>query len=166
MALTDAQLVTYKSHIDANTDPTVVQAVADGANNVITTYYDDESDPEYWIFRREVPMEEVRDAIDAMDIVTMQTADRDRMLALLEVRAERGFSGESGNDILAWDDVFSSPLVDTSQQAIAALWTRVARNIETVFAQGTGTGADADNADVTTYQGGVTIEDTRKAMEL
>lgn len=166
MALDASQLAAYKADILANTDPVIVQALSDGANNVITNWYNEDVSPDYWIYRDMVPTENVRDAINANDLVNITTADSDRVIKLLSVRQERGFSGADADDRAAWDDVFSAAAGDKSQQAIAALWTRTATNIEKLFSLSTGSGVDAANADTTSFQGAVTLQDTRDALAL
>ena len=48
MAMTDAQLQVYSDSIAANTDPTVVNAVAAGDHQAIAEWYNDVSIPDVW----------------------------------------------------------------------------------------------------------------------
>ena len=164
--------VALKADILANTDPTVVQALADGNAGVIAAWYNGDASPAYWVLRCVVGVGEIRQAIDAHNLVDITAADLDRVMALLELRSgsggegggELGFSGEVETDRTAWDDAFSSAAGDESQQAIAALWTRVATYAEVVHALSTGTGADAANADTTSWQGTLTFQDVTQAL--
>ena len=164
MALTSGQLTTLKADILANTDPAVIQALADGNDGAVAEWYNLDAAPDYWIFRDLVPSDEVRDAIDAQNIADMTSADRDRTVLLLGIRSDRGFSGANTRDRSAWDDIFSTAAGDESQQAILALWSRAASNTEKVFVLGTNTGATSALADTTSFQGDITFRDVRDAL--
>jgi hypothetical protein len=166
MSLSAAQLPAYKADILANTNQAVIDALAAGANNAITDWYNLDASPDYFIFKNMVTSDEIRAVINAKNLVDITAADLDRVEALLNIRADLGFSGAVADDRAAWDDVFSAATGDQSQQAIAALWARVATNIEAVYALSTGTGADAANADTTSFQGDVTLQNTRDALAL
>lgn len=165
MSLTAAQLTTLKADILANTDPAVTTALANGDSGAVATWYNLEASPAYHIYKQLVSSDEIRDVIDAVNIVNITAADLDRVQALLEIRADRGFSGANARDRLAWDDVFSSATGDESQQAIAALWTRLATNAEKVFALSTGNGASAATADTTSFQGSLSFQDINAALQ-
>lgn len=164
MTLTNTQLQTLKTDIQANVDATVVQALADGNIGAVKDWYNQTASPDYYIYRDKVESEEIRDAINANNIVNITTADLERTQALLEIRAERGFSGADVDDRAAWDDVFSATAGDQSQQAIAALWSRLATNAEKVFALSTGNGAAAATADTTEWQGTLSLTDVSNAL--
>ncbi len=166
MALTPAQLATFKTDIEANTDPAVVAGLANGDSSAIANWYNQNRSPDYWIFRNMVESNEVRDVIDAQNIADITDADRGRCVDLLAIRADRGFNGEVLHDRSAWDDIFSAAAGNESQQAIAALWQRLATNAEHLFRLSTGTGADANNADTTGFQGNVTVSDVSQALAL
>lgn len=164
MSLTPAQLTTLKADIQGNTDPTVVQALADGNIGGVANWYNQDASPDYWIFRRDVEANEVRDVIDVQDMADITDTDRSRAIDILAIRAETGFSGENARDRSAFDDVFSAAAGDNSQQAINALWTRLATNGEKVFKLDTGTGATAGAADTTDWQGNLSVSDINNAL--
>lgn len=163
----------FKTDIEGNTDQAVIDALAAGDSGAIAAWYNQDASPAHWVFRCLVSVGEIRQAIDAHNLVDITSADLDRVMALLELRGgsgaqggnEIGFSGEVETDRTAWDDAFSAAAGDESQQAIALLWTRVATYAEQVHALGTGTGADAANADTSSWQGTVTFSDVNKALE-
>lgn len=166
MALTDAQLTTLGNDIRANSNQTVIDALAAGAIGVIRDWYNGDASPNYWIYRGMVPVSEVRNAIDSQNLVDITTADLERAQALLDIRAEIGFYGTNSRDRSAWDDVFSAAAGDESQQAIAALWTKLATELEKAFKLDTGTGA-ANDADTSSVVGEtVTTQEVDRALEL
>lgn len=166
--MTPAQLQTFATALQAETDQTIVGALAAGANNEIVTWYALDASPDYWIYRKSIPAKEVADAINLQNIVDITATDKDRALAMFAIRNLDGgeFSGEVASDRSAWDDVFSAAAGDESQQAIAALWTRPANNFEKVFALSTGSGADAANADTSEIQGVPSLQNVRDAVAL
>ena len=122
--------------------------------------------PAYFIYRRDVSAKEVSDAINLQNIADITTADSDRAVKFFQIRSYDGgqFHGDVASDRTAWSDVFSSAAGDESQQAIAALWSRLSTNAEKLFSLGTGTGADAANADTTPFQGSLTSGDIGAAL--
>lgn len=165
MSLTTAQLQALKTDIEANTEPTVINALAAGDAGAIANWYNLAASPDYYLFKETVSSDEIRDLIDAQNIADITDADRGRCVDLLAIRADRGFSGANARDRSAWDDIFSAATGDESQQAIAAYWTRLATNAEKVFSLATGSGANAANADTTSWQGSLRHQDVSAALQ-
>ena len=166
MAMTAAQLTTFKADIQANANQTVIDALAVGDAGVIASWYNLDVSPDYWILRDDVPSQEIANAINLQNMADITTADSGRAVQFFQIRAVNGggFHGSNASDRTAWDDVFSSAAGDESQQAIAALWQRTATNVERVFAAGAGgagtsDGSSSANADITTFQGSVSSAD-------
>ena len=151
MALTPAQKTTLKTDVESN--PDVASDLANGDYGAIAAYYNANASPDYHIYRGSVSSNEVRDVIDAQNIADITDADRGRCVDLLAIRADIGFSGANARDRSAWNDIFSAANGDESQQAIAALWTRLATRGEKLFTLSTGSGADAANADTVSFEG-------------
>lgn len=166
MSLTTAELTTIGNALRAESDATVVAALAAGDNNVLRDWCNDDAAPDYWIRRKLVSVEEVKAAINMQNIADLTATDKDRALALIELRGDGGYNGEVASDRSAWDDVFSAAAGDESQQAIAALWQREASNAEKMFALSTDTGATTATPDTTSWQGDVTRDDVRVALDL
>ena len=164
MALTPAQLTTLKANILANTDPAVIQAITDGANNVIADWYNQLASPAYWLYRNMVTPSEIKQAIDINDMVNITDTDRSRVVDIIAIRSEIGFNGESASDRAAFDDVFSAAAGDNSQQAIAALWKRQGTYAEKVFSLGTDNGNNSANPDTTSFQGTLSFQDVVAAL--
>jgi hypothetical protein len=150
--MTDEELATFGAAIDAETDPELVGYRVAGASNAIANWYNQQQSPDYWIYRNLINIEEVQAAIELDDVVNMTTADVEKLNSIMNLRANAGFNGSKQSTRDAFDDVFSAAAGDDSQQAIAALWTRVANRIEVVFATGAGT---AINPSTTTFIGEV-----------
>ena len=169
MGLTPSQLTDLKTDIQGNSNQTVIDALAAGDVGAIAGFYNLGASPDYWIFKNEVPASELSQAIDLQDMVDITAADKDRVLAMFEIRTlanpdDAVFHGDDPRTRSAWDDVFSAASGDNSQQAINALWTRVATNAEKVFSLSTGSGANKNNADTTSWQGTLTHQDVSAAL--
>lgn len=167
--LTDPQLITFGNHIRANSDPTVVAALPDvaaGGAAIIRDWYNGQASPDFWVFHKYVESDEVRDVIDAQDVADMTANNRERANTLLSIRADRGFSGENSRDRSAFNDIFGGTAGEISRNAIAALWQRLANNVEQALRLNTGTGADSSNADTTSYLGEITHNEVREAISL
>ena len=166
MALTDEQKTTLKADILAHTDPVVVQALSDGANGVIADWYNLDAVADFWIFRRNVTAKEVSDAINLKNMVDITAADSDRVVKIFQLRSFDGgeFHGDVASDRTAFDDAFSAAAGDESQQAIAALWQRLATNAEKLYSLSTDTGATSATADTTAFQGSLSHVDIQQAL--
>ena len=168
MPLTDAQVVVLNTDIDANSgvggEFENVPQNSDGAVTIRDAYNANAS-PDYWIFRQNIDESELRMAINPNDMVNITATDKDRALALLEIRRDVGFDGTIQDVRDAWDDVFSAAAGDKSQQAIAALWRRLSTRGEKLFTLSTGAGTNAD-PDTTSFQGNITISDVLRAWAL
>ena len=165
--LSPDQSVTFGNHIRNNTDPTVVQDLADGNNNGLAEWYNQAATPSYWIFRSQVTAEELSNSIDLQDIADITSADSDRVLKMFQLRALNGnyFDGTDPRTRSAWDDVFSAASGDNSQQAIASLWRRLCTEVELIFALSSGAGTNGD-PDVTGFEGSVSSDDVNEALLL
>lgn len=162
MSLTPSQLTTLKTDILANTDPAVIQAVTDGANNVIADWYNQEASPAYIVYRPKVSRDEMAQAIELDDVANITDADSARLVRFFDLRPD-GFYGELASERAGFDDVLSSAAGDDSQQAVAALWKRSATYGEKALANGTGAGSDAD-PDTMGFEGAVSANDVRDAL--
>lgn len=164
MTLTAAQLTALKTDIQGNSDQTIINALAAGDNGAIATWYNQVASPDYHVYEPTVSSDSIRDAINANDIANITDADRGRAVDLLAIRADRGFNGADADDRAAWDDIFSTVAGDKSQQAILALWTRLANRVEKVLSTNTGTGADVANADTLDFAGTITYQEVGAAL--
>ena len=158
--LTAAQLTTLKSDIEGNANQTVIDALAAGANNALADWYSGQASPDYWIFKDLVPIDEVSEAIDLDDIADMTTGDNEKLKTIYTIR-QGGVFASKLSDREGFDDIFSAAAGDDSQQALIALWKRLANELEVVYATGAGTNADPSTAPV---QGACSLQNIRDAL--
>jgi hypothetical protein len=134
MALTDPQLAALKAHIEANTDPDLVAALAIRNDTEIARLYN--LDSAFMVWRTEIRPDEYCKALDWTEVdnisvgkarvwdwsTQFQTANIDASNANLRLGIAQAFGGNS----------------DTTAN-LTALAKRAASIYETVFATGTGT---------------------------
>ena len=159
--LTDAQLATFKSDIESNTDTVVVAALAAGANNAIADWYSLVASPDYWVFKNVVPISEVSSVIELDDVANMTSGDNEKLKTFYAIRSESGVFASKQTDRDGFNDIFSSAAGDDSQQALVALWKRLANNLEELFATGAGTNA---NPSTMATDGNATLQNVRDAL--
>jgi hypothetical protein len=161
MALTLAQLTAFKDDIQANPDQTVIDALALGAHNTIANWYNGET-ADFWIFKQLVPLAEVSEAIELDDVANMTTGDNEKLKTFFTIRSSGVFATKLA-DRSGFDDIFSAAAGDDSQQALIALWKRLATEAEKLFSGGTGAGTNGDPADGV-FEGNVSSRDVTDAL--
>ena len=157
--LTDAQLATFKVDIIANTNQAVIDALAGGANNAIAEWYSTET-ADYWVYRDLVPIDEVSAAIELDDIANMTTGDNEKLKTFYVIR-QGGVFASKASDRNGFNDIFSAAAGDDSQQALIALWKRIANELEKLFATGSGTNGSPST---TAVIGDCTLQNVRDAL--
>jgi len=162
--LTDAQLATFKADIEGNTNQTVIDALASGANNVIAAWYSGDASPDYWVYKDLVPIDEVSAVIELDDVANMTTGDNEKLKTFYAIR-QGGVFASKESDRAGFDDIFSAAAGDDSQQALVALWKRLANELEKVFAVGSGAGTNGD-PDTMAVVGDCTLQNIRDVMAL
>lgn len=161
MALTPAQLQTLKTDIESNTDQTVIDALAAGANNAIAAWYNQTASPDYYVYKNVVPINEVSAAIELDDVANMTTGDNEKLKTFYALRTQSGVFASKQSEREGFDDIFSAAAGDDSQQALIVLWRRLASNAEKLFATGTGTSGDPS---VMAVDGAISLQDVRDAL--
>ena len=146
MTLTPAQQTALKADILGNANQTVIDALALGAHNQLAAWYNGQAVADFWIFRQLVPMEEVQRAIELDDVVNMTTGDNEKLKTIFAIR-QGGVFAVKLSDRDGFNDVFSAAAGDDSQQALIALWKRLATEAEKLFSGGAGVGTNGDPAD-------------------
>ena len=157
--LTTAQLATLKADIIANTNQTVIDALAAGANNAIADWYSADT-ADYWVYRDLVPINEVSEAIELDDIANMTTGDNEKLKTFYVIR-QGGVFASKASDRTGFNDIFSAAAGDDSQQALIALWKRIANELEKLFATGSGTNGSPST---TAVIGDCTLQNVRDAL--
>jgi hypothetical protein len=138
--LTNAQLLTLKASILAETDPTFVGYRTANDKPSMAAWYNANTSPAFIVWKTSVPVANVGIAFSSSEVAGLTTANTNR----LQVMAS--YSGGSFNpsipDVRAgFDSVFSGAGGATTRAALLALWKRTARRLERLYA--TGTGSDA-----------------------
>jgi len=161
--LTDAQLATFKADIEGNTNQTVIDALAAGANNAIADWYSGDASPDYWVYKNLVPIEEVSEVVELDDVANMTTGDNDKLKTFYQIR-QGGVFAYKASDRDGFDDIFSAAAGNDTQQALIALWKRLSNELEKVFATG-GAGTNGDPATMG-VDGSCSLQNVRDALAL
>ncbi len=161
MPLDSAQLTTFKSDLDANTDTVIVQALIDGTNNVIAAWYNDNVSPDFFVWRTEITTAEVKSVVDWSEYIGRSDGERGAFILLIEdgiVDASR-VNVRSG-----FTDIFSGPQGAVTRTALIALAKRLANRIEAVLIS-SGSGSVPDPGTMG-FEGGITRLDVAAALKL
>lgn len=135
--LTDAQLLTLKAAIAAETDPAFVTLRTEGATGWMAEWFNEQSS--FVVWKTSVPKNEVGKAFQASALAAITAGNNDK---LANFAAWNDTVYPSRADQRAFfDDVFSVTAGATTRANLAALWKRPATRGERVFASGTGTEA-------------------------
>lgn len=161
MALTSAQLATLKADIQADSTLNAKPNNPDG-NTDIANAYNANASPLFTVWKTNVTITRVGDAFNGTELAGLTTANQTRLQTIAQ------FSPMGVNPSLAdrrqfFDDVFSGAGGTTTRANLLALWKRLARRGEKLFA--TGTGSDASPATLT-FEGVLTYQDVSQAREL
>jgi len=159
MALTNDQLTTLRTAIDAETDPTFVQYRTEGATGWMALWFNANSTFTVWKSALEAPI--VGEAFDAASLDAMTAGNADKLNnfrqwndVVYPARADhRSF----------FDGVFSPASGATTRANLYALWRRFATRGEKLFCTGTGSDASPGNL---VYEGQITDHDVIRALAL
>lgn len=160
MALTSAQLTTFKAAILANTDPVVVQALLDGNAGVIAAWYNGDSD--FWVFKASVSTEDIAkggikysEYETALGAAERSTFDLIIRNGTIDPRDENVREG-----LFAVCFKFNKAPETTTR--LLALIRRLANHAEKLFATGLGTTASPGSA---VFEGNVSVVDISQALQ-
>jgi hypothetical protein len=162
MALTTAQLTTFKVAILAETDPAFVALRAAGAVGAMADWYNQPST--FVVRKRSVDSSAIGPILNYVAVSNLTTINRDRATTFVTLNP---VSFAPTADIESYfDTTFAGTLggegVNT-RAALQALWRRLATRGERLFATGSGTTV-APGALV--FEGSVTIDDVVQAINL
>lgn len=169
MALTQSQKLTLRTHVQANTtvlpfsggDAQIAAVFAGpslGAGDaaLIAEHYNAlGAAGTHTAWKSLVPIGDIGRAINAAELGGLSTLNNTRIQTLC-VLLQGGVSPALASQRAFWDDVFSGAGGVNTRAALLALWKRLMRNVEKVFA--TGTGSDASPATLT-FEGTVDAND-------
>jgi hypothetical protein len=166
MALTDAQLPTLKTAIDAETDPDFVVMRNAGATQEMADWFNADSTSTVWRTRL-TESEIVSDT--SPDATVWNWTDYINTSVAEKMAWERMFNGDfSINPSLAQvrsgiGDIFSGPQGANQRTHLLAMGKRLATKAEWLYATGTGTTGDPGTMD---FEGNLTNTDVAKALQL
>lgn len=179
MALSNAQLDTFKADILANTDPAVVAALAAGADNAIAEWYNQTASPAFWVWKNDVTTDDVGRTISLKDLGNITTANSDRLNTAFTLYSQgegaKGFSPSTATTRAFFADMFSGAAGAATRPLLLSLWQRTTNYIEKLFATGTGTQGtgeingtsgqpDAGSPATLVFEGTVSSSDVRAAL--
>jgi hypothetical protein len=161
MALTTEQVSTLATDIENNTNPVIVNALAVGDNNTITSWYNQEADSPFYLWKTVLTIEEMqREYLDWSEVVALNTND---LLSLMIMTNQFSVNPSRSTIRNAFNQIFK-----TSNNTKAALLMgakRLATNVQVLFAEllgGDGTEANP----VMTLVESITKDDIRAAIDV
>lgn len=156
--LTDAQLLTLKAAILAETDPQFVQwRDVEGATGMLAEWYN--GDSTFVVWKTSVPKDEVGKAFQANALASITAGNNDK-LANFAAWNDMVFPNRADQRAF-FDDVFSVAAGATTRANLLALWKRFATRGERIFATGTGTDAAPGQL---VYEGRISDYDVVRAL--
>ena len=162
MALTAAQLATFRTALLAETAPELVTYRTNGQTGLIAEWYSKPRVPTLTVWRTLVSNDEIGDAMNGTEVAGLSSLNMQR--AQMLANYSTGYQNPSRADRrAAFDAIFSGAGGQITRAALAALWRRPATRIEALFAVGTGT--DAAPATLV-HEGAITDRDVDAAIAL
>lgn len=162
MALTSAQLLTLKTAIIAELDPTFVTYRTNGQNTLMADWFNVTATPNFTVWKTNVSRNEVGKTFVATALAAITAGNNDK---LANFAAWNETVDPSRTDQRAFfDDVFSVAAGASTRAALLVLWKRLATRGEKLFANtSSGNGADATPASLV-FQGNITDFDVQTAL--
>ena len=185
--MTPEQITTFAAAIAANTDQTIVDALAAGNNNAIVAWYNQTASPAVWVFKDSVDTDSAFKAIDKSEYIDVPASGGTTVTQLIqaleaaslarrqEVALNLMFANgtydpslEANRDALV--AIFPSSMPNT-RAAMLADGTRQATYAEALFittASGPagGDGSSQNNSAIAGFIGSVSLQDVRDAVAI
>jgi len=153
MALTNAQKLTLRTHIQANQvqltfggGPATISSVfgapilGSGDALIIADWYNLQASPNFTVWKSRVSITEIGDKINGTELAGLSTLNSTRLQTVVILSAD-GVNPGLADRRAFFDDIFSGAGGTITRANLLILWKRLATNLEKVFA--TGTGSDA-----------------------
>jgi hypothetical protein len=162
--LSSSQLTALKSAIAANS--TVIPPYNAAINTLLNTsdhndaiakWYNEEA--AFTVWKTNVPINDVGKKFNGSDLSGLTTGNQTRLQTIAAFLAG-GVNPSLPDNRAFFDDVFSGAGGTNTRANLLALWKRSARNIEKLFA--TGTGSDAIPATLV-FEGAISYQDVEAA---
>ena len=161
MALTSAQLTTLKADILANSDLNSQPNNSDG-NFAIANLYNLNASPAFTVWKTLVSINAVGSAFNATELAALTTGNQSRLQTIAQYLVA-GVNPSRADTRAFFDDIFSGAGGVNTRANLLALWKRLAKRGEKLFA--TGTGSDASPATLV-FEGNITPTDVQQARDL
>ena len=158
--LTPAQLTTLAAHIRASTDPAVVSALANGADNELARLYNLDAVPAFVVWRSNVGITETGKQFVGTEWAGMTSANHTRLQTVAQWLAG-GYNAALADIRAMFDDIWSGAGGVLTRARLLTMWKRNTRLVERVFATGTGSIAVPG---VLVFEGEVSGDDIASAL--
>ena len=164
MALTEEQIATFATDIEANTDPVIVQARAEGNNNAIRDWYNTEASPEFYLWRTSMSVAEMRtEHFNWAEIVN--SLNTNGLLSLLLLIGQESLDPRKECIRQAFASIFSGPNLENTRTALLAASMRLAGYAQKLFADLTEGNGEEDQPAIAVVET-ITTVDVRAAVAL
>lgn len=154
-ALSTAQRATLKTNILATQEANDLY-IAGNLSGLIA-YYNATATPDFTVWKTNVPLMAVGDAMVATEVAGLTSINLTRLQVLAQYRPN-GVNPSIADNRAAYDDIFSGAGGALTRPKLLALWKRLARRVEKLFA--TGTGSDAVPGQLV-FEGQLTLADVQ-----
>lgn len=160
MALTEEQRVTLAAHIQANTDPDVVAALAIRNDTEITRLYN--LDSSFWVWRRNVPVTDIEQNGFAWSSIDEVPDTKWRIWERLTAYGTIDFSKPNVRQgLIDFSKDVNGVAITALRDSIIPYTKRLATVAESVYATGTGTESVPGDLD---FEGQITTTDVGFAL--
>lgn len=159
--LTDAQLATFRSALQAESDPELVGYRVNGQTTLIAAWYNRDAAPTFVVWRNEVKAEEIGNAWSGTDIDGMSALNMQRLQLLLASAPSGIFDMSRADRRAGFENPFGTNVNNASRVAMNAVWKRFASRVERLFATGTGSTASPG---VLVFTGPLSESDVTRAL--
>jgi hypothetical protein len=159
--LTNAQLLTLKAAILAETDPTFVAFRNAGDEFSMAAWFNENTSPAFIVWKSSVSLTAIGDKINGTELEGLASLPMTR-LQTIALFSPGGVNPSLADRRAFFDGVFSGTGGQNTRAALLALWKRTARRYEKLYA--TGTGSDASPATLV-IEGAIDSSHITEALE-
>lgn len=174
--MTPEQITTFAAHIEANTNQTIIDALAIGNNNAIVAWYNQEASPAVWVLQTNVSKQDFWLALDKSE-----TLDDLPFTAVEQWHIDLMFSTNGGESFDPQPEATRDALLllfpggagnrPNSRTAVLLAATRKATYAEAIFIQaasgpGGGDGSTQTGSAIAIFSGDVTLQNVRDAVAI
>lgn len=162
MALTQAQLATLKTAINADAALSAQPMTSDGHDFIAKAMNVSATGPNNVCYKTNVSINEIGKKFNGAELAGLTTGNQTRLQTLAFYLAG-GVNPSLADNRAFFDDVFSGAGGVNTRAALLALWKRTLTRGEKLYA--TGTGSDASPATLV-FEGSISVDDVQQARAL